>query len=238
MKRLVSLLSLLTLGSALMAQPPPTPAVPPSQHDIDYAFGLLIGQSLAATGMTFDLDVLRQALQDATDKTRTPLLTLERAKQIVNDVVRANQQKATQALVDKEKTYLANHAKQPGVITTASGLQYEVLKAGTGPKPVATDQVKVDYVGTLADGTEFDSSIKRGEPAEFTLDQVIPGWTEGLQLMAVGGKYRLTVPSSLAYGPQGAGGGVIPPYATLVFVVDFLAIEPPAPEAKDPQPKK
>lgn len=240
MKRFAPFLLALLLAPATLAPaqaPEPAPAAPPapaSPHDVNYAFGLLIGQSLASTGMTFDLDAVRQGLEDSLDKTRKPLFDADKAKQIVNEAMQALQEKVTAAQREKEQGYLDGHAKVKGVVTTTSGLQYEVLKEGTGPKPKATDTVKVDYVGTLVDGTEFDSSVKRGEPAVFTLDQVIPAWTEGLQLMAVGGKYRFTVPSKLAYGAQGAG-GVIPPFATLVFEVDLLSIEaPPAPEAAAP----
>ena len=119
--------------------------------------------------------------------------------------------------------YLAANKGKPGVHTTASGLQYEILTAGTGPKPLPGDSVKVHYEGKLLDGTVFDSSVARGEPATFPLRQVIAGWTEGVQLMPTGSKYRFTVPSDLAYGPSGAG-GVIPPNAVLVFDIELLAI--------------
>ena len=109
-------------------------------------------------------------------------------------------------------------------MTTASGLQYEVISMGSGPKPVAADIVKVEYEGSFADGQVFDSSAQHGEPAVFPLDQVIDGWTEGIQLMPVGSKFKFWIPSALAYGPEGAG-GVIPPYSTLVFVVELLSIE-------------
>ena len=117
----------------------------------------------------------------------------------------------------------ATTQENPNVITTASGLQYEVLTEGTGPKPKATDTVTVHYKGTLTNGKVFDSSYDRGEPISFPLDRVIKGWTEGLQLMSVGSKYRLTIPSQLGYGAAGAG-GVIPPNATLVFEVELLKI--------------
>jgi len=119
--------------------------------------------------------------------------------------------------------YLAANKGKPGVHTTVSGLQYEILTDGTGPKPLPGDTVRVHYEGRLLDGTVFDSSIARGTPAEFPLRQVIPGWTEGVQLMPVGSKYRFTVPSDLAYGPSGAG-GVIPPNAVLVFDIELLGI--------------
>lgn len=120
---------------------------------------------------------------------------------------------------------LAENAKKPGVTTTASGLQYDVVRAGTGPKPVASDTVLVHYEGRLLDGTVFDSSYQRGEPVAFPLDSVIPGWTEGVQLMPVGSKFHFVVPPELAYGSAGAG-GVIPPGAVLEFDVELLAVKP------------
>lgn len=119
------------------------------------------------------------------------------------------------------KAFLAENAKRPGVITTPSGLQYQVLQEGKGRQPGATDMVRVNYAGSLVDGREFD----RGEGIEFPLDRVIPGWTEGLQLMKEGGKTRFFIPSDLAYGDRGAG-GVIPPNAALIFEVDLIAVKP------------
>jgi FKBP-type peptidyl-prolyl cis-trans isomerase FkpA len=126
---------------------------------------------------------------------------------------------------EKGEAFLAENAKKEGVKTTASGLQYKVLKEGDGKSPQATDTVSVHYRGTLLDGTEFDSSIKRGQPAEFPLNRVIPGWTEGVQLMKVGAKYQFTIPSKLAYGERGTPGGPIPPNSTLIFEVELLAIK-------------
>ena len=122
------------------------------------------------------------------------------------------------------KTYLAENAKKEGVTTTESGLQYEVINSGKGAKPAPSDQVTVHYHGTLLDGTVFDSSVDRGEPASFGVTQVIKGWTEALQLMSIGDKWKLTIPSDLAYGDQGAG-GMIGPGATLVFEVELLGIK-------------
>jgi FKBP-type peptidyl-prolyl cis-trans isomerase FklB len=121
------------------------------------------------------------------------------------------------------ETFLAENAKKDGVTTTSSGLQYEVIKMGKGKKPTATDRVKVHYHGTLIDGTVFDSSVQRGEPIIFALTQVISGWTEGLQLMPVGSKFKFYIPQHLAYGAQQAG--QIPPYSTLIFEVELLGIE-------------
>ena len=128
-------------------------------------------------------------------------------------------EKSTKASAD----YLAENAAKKGVTTTASGLQYEVLVSGKGAKPTAADQVTVHYTGKLTDGTVFDSSVDRGEPATFGVTQVIAGWTEALQLMSVGDKWKLTIPSNLGYGDQGAG-GIIEPGATLVFEVELLGI--------------
>ena len=119
---------------------------------------------------------------------------------------------------------MATNANGEGVITTASGLQYQVLQEGTGPHPTASDSVTVHYTGTLLNGTEFDSSVSRGQPISFPLQGVIAGWTEGLQLMPVGAKFRFWIPPELAYGTRGAGNGVIPPNATLIFDVELLGI--------------
>jgi len=131
--------------------------------------------------------------------------------------------------------FLAKNKDKPGVKVTASGLQYEVVKQGTGPKPKATDVVKVDYTGTKIDGTKFDSSVDRGQPATFPLNQVVPGWTEGLQLMPVGSEYKFYIPGKLAYGERGPA--QIGPNATLVFSVKLIGIEPPSAEAKADAPK-
>ena len=131
---------------------------------------------------------------------------------------------AVDAVRPADMAYLKHNRERSGVITTPSGLQYEVLTEGTGPRPARTDIVQVHYEGKLVDGTVFDSSYQRGQPAVFPLDQVIPGWTEGVQLMNPGSKYRFTIPSALGYGAKGAG-GVIPPNAVLLFDIELLAIK-------------
>ena len=127
--------------------------------------------------------------------------------------------------LEKGEAFLKENSTKEGVKTTASGLQYKVLKEGKGKSPQATDTVQVHYKGTLLDGTEFDSSYKRGEPATFPLNRVIPGWTEGVQLMKEGAKYQFTIPSKLAYGEGGTPGGPIPPNATLIFEVELVSIK-------------
>lgn len=157
-------------------------------------------------------------------------MTYEQAKAEITAYFTAMQQEmeaqaAAAAKVNEEagKSYLSENAKRPEIVTTPSGLQYEVLTEGNGPRPEKGDQVKVHYTGRLIDGTVFDSSVERGEPATFGVTQVIPGWVEALQLMPAGSKWRLHIPSTLAYGPQGAG-GIIGPNSTLIFDVELLEV--------------
>jgi FKBP-type peptidyl-prolyl cis-trans isomerase len=196
-----------------------------------YAIGVDIGNSLLQVG-TKDLarDALIAALNDILDG-KKPLVSVEEMAKVKQVYFKKQaEEKAAEQKVSGEKNkadglkYLAENGKKSGVITTASGLQYEVLKQGDGAKPVATDKVKVHYRGTLLDGTEFDSSYKRGQPISFPLNGVIPGWTEGVQLMKVGSTFKFVIPSELAYGDRGAG-PQIGPGNTLVFEVELLAIE-------------
>ena len=150
--------------------------------------------------------------------------TMQKFQATMEEKANAEAQKAASENSEKGKAYLAENAKKEGVKVTASGLQYEVIKEGTGKKPAATDTVSVHYEGTLINGQVFDSSIRRGQPVEFPLNRVIPGWTEGVQLMSVGSKYRFVIPSNLAYGEHGAG-GAIGPNETLIFEVELLDIK-------------
>lgn len=153
-----------------------------------------------------------------------PKVTYKEAQQILNEYFAKLQQEVSAAVKSLGEQFLAENAKRAEVKTSASGLQYEVLTEGTGAKPKATDKVRVHYEGTLIDGTVFDSSYKRGEAITFGLNQVISGWTEGLQLMSIGSKYKLYLPYNLAYGEHGAG-EMIPPYSALIFTVELLGIE-------------
>jgi FKBP-type peptidyl-prolyl cis-trans isomerase len=151
--------------------------------------------------------------------------------------VRRKQEEKMQAATEVNKkegeAFLAANKNKEGVVTLPSGLQYKILKEGAGPKPTATDSVVCNYRGTLLDGTEFDSSYKRGQPVTFPVNRVIKGWTEALQLMPVGSKWQLFVPAELAYGPRGGAGGAIGPNATLIFEVELISIEN---KAKEVQP--
>ena len=189
---------------------------------LSYALGLGIGQQLAQMGAGKDLkiDDFAQSIRDVLEG-RELKVSHREAQQIVNDYFQKQEQRMTAERAEKGKAareagekYLAENAKRDGVITTKSGLQYQVLREGNGRKPSAHDQVKCHYEGFLIDGTVFDSSVQRGEPAVFGLQQVIAGWTEGLQLMQEGGKYRFFIPYKLAYGEGGAG-QLIPPFASL-----------------------
>ena len=189
-----------------------------------YAIGLGIGQNLLSMGAKgIDVEDFAQAIKDVLDGNKTAITHTE-ARDIVNKYFEEIEQKMNAANIEAGKKFLEENKKRPGVITLPSGLQYEVVKEGNiGKYAKATDRVKCHYEGTLIDGTLFDSSIKRGEPAVFGVNQVIPGWVEALQLMPEGAKWKLYIPSDLAYGAQGAG-EMIPPHSTLIFEVELLQI--------------
>lgn len=191
-----------------------------------YLLGAQTGSAAANMPITFDRAAFDLGLADLSAK-KEPRLKQEEIQAVMEALQKAFQAKQEQAgSVSKEKgaAFLAENGKQKGVTTTKSGLQYTILKEGTGPAPKATDTVEVHYRGTLLDGSEFDSSHKRGKPAVFPLNRVIPGWTEGLQLMKVGGKAKLFVPSALGYGPRGMPPD-IGPSETLIFDVELISIK-------------
>lgn len=188
-----------------------------------YAIGLGIGQNLLSMGAQgINVDDFAQAIKDVLEKNPTAISHTE-AREIANKYFSELEAKMNAANIEKGKQFLEDNQKNPNVKTLPSGLQYEILKEGNGKKPQATDRVKCDYEGTLIDGTLFDSSIKRGEPAIFGVNQVIPGWVEALQLMTEGSKWRLYIPAELGYGAQGAG-EMIPPHSTLIFDVELIEV--------------
>ena len=197
---------------------------------LSYALGLGIGQQLSQMGaQNLNVDDFAQSIRDVLEG--NPLkMKHQEAQQIVQQYFMEQEQKMNAQMAEKGKIakaegekYLAENQKKEGVVTLPSGLQYQVLKEGNGKKPTAKDQVKCHYEGFLIDGTVFDSSVQRGEPAVFGLQQVIAGWTEGLQLMQEGAKYRFFIPYMLGYGEGGAG-AAIPPFATLIFDVELIEV--------------
>ena len=208
-------------GMAPGAVPPAPDAVKVGQLLGAFA----IGPSLGQIKDDISLDALFAAVGDVFAQ-RELRFTREQAMAELQAFAQAKAAGVSEENRRAGAEFLAANKTKPGVMTTASGLQYQVLTAGNGPQPTATSRVRVHYVGKLLDGTEFDSSVARGEPAEFGLNQVIAGWTEGVALMPVGSKYRFWIPSDLAYGANGAPGGKIGPDATLTFDVELLGILP------------
>ncbi|MGL4519971.1 MAG: FKBP-type peptidyl-prolyl cis-trans isomerase [Phocaeicola sp.] len=188
-----------------------------------YAIGLGIGQNLVSMGAQgINVEDFSQAIQDVLEKRETAISHTE-AREIVNNYFQELETKMSAAAIEQGVAFLAENGQRPEVITLESGLQYEVITEGNGKKPAATDRVRCHYEGTLIDGTLFDSSVKRGEPAVFGVNQVIPGWVEALQLMSEGTKWKLYIPSQLGYGAQQAG-EMIPPHSTLVFEVELIEV--------------
>ncbi|WP_297160945.1 FKBP-type peptidyl-prolyl cis-trans isomerase [uncultured Porphyromonas sp.] len=193
------------------------------QDEVSYALGLSIGQNFKASGIkAITSEDFIAGLQDALAE-REPQMTTERAREVINQLFMRLQQEEAELNAAAGKEYQEIMRHKSGVVTLPSGLQYEIIKEGSGAKPKATDKVRVHYHGTLINGVVFDSSVERGEPAEFPLNAVIPGWTEILQLMPVGSKWRVVIPSELAYGSRGAG-DVIRPNMTLIFEIELLDI--------------
>jgi FKBP-type peptidyl-prolyl cis-trans isomerase FklB len=223
------------------------PALTTRKQKFSYALGMNIGtgysQGLKKQSVEVDWNLVAQGMKDAAAGRKTQL-TEDQAKAVLNEVqseVHKQQDEKTKATAAKNKTegdaFLAANKSKEGVVTLPSGLQYKILTAGTGPKPTASDSVVCNYKGTLINGTEFDSSYKRGQPATFGVGQVIKGWTEALQLMPVGSKWQLVIPSSLAYGERGEPRGGIEPNSTLVFEVELMSIVDKSKESK-PEEKK
>ena len=198
---------------------------------LSYALGIGIGSQLAGMGAKeLNIDDFAQAIKDVISGSQLKVDNVE-AQTLVQNFFQEQETKQQAAAAEAGKAakaegeaFLAENGKKEGIVTLPSGLQYQVLKEGNGKKPSATDQVVCHYEGTLIDGTVFDSSYQRNQPATFGLNQVIPGWTEGVQLMQEGAKYRFFIPYKLAYGERGAG-AQIPPFATLVFDVELIEVK-------------
>ncbi len=190
---------------------------------LSYAWGMFIGQQLRAMGVTdINKEDFDEAVHAAFDGKETKL-SLEDAQKIIQEYLQELTEKKAAEIKAAGQKFLEENKKNANVKETASGLQYVVEKEGTGAQPSATDEVTVHYTGKLLDGTVFDSSVNRGEPATFPLNRVIPGWTEGVQLMKEGAKYTFFIPSDLAYGPQGMP-NAIPPHSTLIFDVELIKV--------------
>lgn len=238
MKRFIVIVSASLIAFPLFGQEK-SPQLKDQKDKVSYSIGMQIGFNLARQKVDINPDILAAGIKDSL--ANKPQLTTEQVKDIMAQFEKDMEQKQKD-LGEKNKTegakYLEDNKKKPGVKTTASGLEYKVEKEGTGPEPKATDMVTVNYRGTLIDGTEFDSSYKRGQPATFPVNGVIKGWTEALQLMKKGAKYQLFIPSSLAYGER-AMGPDIAPNSTLIFEVELMDIKPPptpAPQADSKVP--
>jgi FKBP-type peptidyl-prolyl cis-trans isomerase FklB len=236
MKHFIIIVSASLLALPLFGQEK-SPQLKDQKDKVSYSIGMNIGFNLSKQKVDVNPDIIVAGIKDAI--AGKPQLTTDQVKEVMAQFEKDMEQKQKEA-GEKNKTegakFLEDNKKKPGVKTTASGLQYKVEKEGTGAQPKPTDMVTVNYRGTLINGTEFDSSIKRGQPATFPVNGVIKGWTEALQLMKVGSKYQVVVPSNLAYGER-AVSPEIGPNATLIFEVELLDAKPPptpAPQAAAP----
>lgn len=191
---------------------------------VSYAVGMSIGESLKAQNLE-DIDTKKLSLaMDTIFKNQDPLFTPEEANSIIQAYLDTKKHAAYGSIKLEGEKFLKNNKSNKDIQTTESGLQYEIIKSGNGKRPSKVDSVSVHYHGTLIDGTVFDSSVERGTPASFGVHQVIPGWTEALQLMDIGSKYRLFIPQELAYGANPHPGGPIQPFSALIFEVELLKI--------------
>src|SRR2546421_7573339 len=221
MKHFVVIFAALALATSIVAQEKKTP-LKDQKDKSSYAIGLNIGMNFNKQKIAINPDVFVAGVKDGL--AGKPQMTEAEVRETMTNLekdMESKQKEASQKNASDGEKFLAENKKKEGVKTTASGLQYKVIKEGTGPQPKGTDTVTVNYRGTLIDGTEFDSSYKRGQPATFPLNAVIKGWTEGLQLMKVGSKYQIFIPASLGYGERGAGAD-IGPNSTLIFEVELM----------------
>ncbi len=215
--RMIVILGVLFLASLVNAQE--KPVLKNQKEKVSYIIGMDIGNNLKKQSVDADPNSLLRGIQDALSGAK-PLLS----KEEIQETMVAFQKEMAEKQKQRGEAFLSENKKKEGVKTLPSGLQYKIIKAGTGKKPKSNDTVTVNYRGTLIDGTEFDSSFRRGQPATFPVSGVIPGWTEAMQLMAEGAKWELFVASNLAYGERGAG-GLIGPNATLIFEVELISVQ-------------
>ncbi len=190
---------------------------------VSYSLGVNIGENLKTQFPDINLKNFELAIKNVLDNQKEPKISGADAQKVIQNYFQKQQAKASESVIKEGKKFLTENSKKDGVITLESGLQYEIIKSGEGAKPTINDQVTTHYHGTLLDGTVFDSSVERGQPATFPVSGVIKGWTEALQLMTVGSKWKLFVPYDLAYGERGAG-PKIGPYTTLIFEVELISI--------------
>jgi FKBP-type peptidyl-prolyl cis-trans isomerase FklB len=190
---------------------------------VSYSLGVNIGENLKTQFPDINLKNFELAIKDVLDNQKEPKISGADAQKVIQNYFQKQQAKASESVIEEGKKFLTENSKKDGVVTLESGLQYEIIKSGEGAKPTINDQVTTHYHGTLLDGTVFDSSVERGQPATFPVSGVIKGWTEALQLMTVGSKWKLFVPYDLAYGERGAG-PKIGPYTTLIFEVELISI--------------
>lgn len=230
MKRIaIAVLAFGVLACGASAQDAPA-GLKTQKEKLSYAIGMEMGKGVKAQDMDVDPDLVSRGLKDALSGAK-PLMSDDELQAVIGalrEEMKQKQMQAEEAAADENRkqgdAYLVENGKKPGVVTTASGLQYKVITAGTGKKPVETDTVLCNYKGTFLDGTEFDSSAEAGKPVPFDIKTVIPGFKEALQLMPVGSKWQIVVPASLAYAERGAG-NVIGPNATLIFEVELVSIQ-------------
>jgi FKBP-type peptidyl-prolyl cis-trans isomerase FklB len=237
MKRIaIAVLACGLMACGASAQDAPT-ALKTQKDKLSYAIGMEMGKGVKAQGLDVDPNVVSQGLKDAVTGGKS-LMSDEELKAVISalqDDIKQKQMQALEAAAAENKkqgaAYLTENGKKEGVITLPDGLQYKIITAGQGKKPVETDTVMCNYTGTFTDGTEFDSSAEAGKPVPFEIKTVIPGFKEALQLMPVGSKWHIVVPADLAYGERGAG-GVIGPNATLVFDIELVSIQSAAADSK------
>jgi len=210
---------------AASAQPKPLAPVFKTQFDsASYAFGVSIGNDIKSRGVNgLNFSLLAKAMTDVFSA-NGPVLSPEKSQQVIMAFLGSIEKKKFEGNIAEGTKFLTENSKKPGVVSLPSGLQYEIITRGSGVKPKATDEVTVHYKGTLLNGNQFDSSYDRGEPATFMLNQVIPGWTEGLQQMPAGSKFRFFIPYALAYGERAAGHDILP-FSTLIFEVELISVQ-------------